>query len=645
MDSQARKYVAALTSPFSRAANGAQIPDGFSFPTQTRLVKTEYTLRPDVNGNLDFVLLPSLFQSIVGNSLGNVNAGPLVGGATSSSDFQYSQFTPTDDVNVQLSAVGGANPTWVGIFLLDSTQVIRYGQKFQVTGDTNVYVVGDFASGVSGSTDGQSGFYILCKYSDDGVFVPTTVPTTWANTPATLQFTQWTAGYYFMTGSTVPEQVAADISMYRIVGWGARVRCLQAPINQQGRLIFASQPVGPQQVYKPNTEMWYNDILQFYNLPTADSTGCITTQILNLPDSTECMLSDLSLRGGLEWCSKIVSPAAILFRSVSNNAVNSAQNNLGYGLIDNRSVTGTVINKAPAVAGITTGYRQIPSSFVDNPWYILGVPRMKLIMPQTTRAIPANEEFSIIINPTADVFGTFGNAVCGIGDIPKINWCVWQQTLSDFNNGNLDQAVKIAVIYSCYLKTASSGGIITAVATCKADSLVPIDVDTNQTVTFIAPGDHLSSFGNPQLIQPLGMSTNAFNFPQLVASQSPIPTTTYANTVNSATALYVNDVTTAVDNKDIVLNDYIEMKGWSTLMCRGYGLGNSNTPLLSVEVVYHVEGPVEVSGSAGSFLSAGQFPFVDSELMHASMDYAARLPHFRAMAATTQNMLTNMALN
>jgi len=57
-------YAAALNAPFSEAALGAQIPDIFSYPTDTKHFRQSFTIKTDINGNWEGVLLPSPVFSV-----------------------------------------------------------------------------------------------------------------------------------------------------------------------------------------------------------------------------------------------------------------------------------------------------------------------------------------------------------------------------------------------------------------------------------------------------------------------------------------------------------------------------------------------------------------------------------------------------
>jgi hypothetical protein len=58
-------YGAALNAPFSTQALGAQIPDIFSYPTETKHFRASFTVTPNYQGNGEFVIMPSPLFSIM----------------------------------------------------------------------------------------------------------------------------------------------------------------------------------------------------------------------------------------------------------------------------------------------------------------------------------------------------------------------------------------------------------------------------------------------------------------------------------------------------------------------------------------------------------------------------------------------------
>jgi len=130
-------YLAALTEPFSRAAIGAQVPDMYSFPTETQMVRAIFTLGCDSNGNLDFVVTPSLFQTIL-------CACPLTGASPNNSIANIGgvfcqDFTPNSGVLTRLAPV--SSPTlslnvqsWIASGVVTPETVYEQMQRYRIVG-------------------------------------------------------------------------------------------------------------------------------------------------------------------------------------------------------------------------------------------------------------------------------------------------------------------------------------------------------------------------------------------------------------------------------------------------------------------------------------------------------------------------------
>jgi len=78
-----RKYEYALTKPFNVRARGAQVPDLYSFPTETVHVECTMALSTDNNGNLSFLYNPSLLYTLL------VFNGSAVAGSNNAVDASY----------------------------------------------------------------------------------------------------------------------------------------------------------------------------------------------------------------------------------------------------------------------------------------------------------------------------------------------------------------------------------------------------------------------------------------------------------------------------------------------------------------------------------------------------------------------------
>jgi len=60
-------YAHAVLAPFEPDAEGAQIPDLYSFPTAPAHLKTSFSLKSGTNGDFDLALLPSILASVYTN--------------------------------------------------------------------------------------------------------------------------------------------------------------------------------------------------------------------------------------------------------------------------------------------------------------------------------------------------------------------------------------------------------------------------------------------------------------------------------------------------------------------------------------------------------------------------------------------------
>ena len=254
-------YVAALVAPFSRDAIGAQVPDMYSFPTETQMVRCEFKIGTDENGSCDFIIQPSLFQTILCGC-------PYVNSSLARSS-----------PNVSAAAIGG-------VFVSD--------------------------------------------FNPLAVVTPIAPPV-----PVSGSITPATTGTWNSCGVLTPGVLNTQMQRYRIVGMGCRIRCLTAPLNQQGRVILAtlpsarlSFPAGIAGNTATASNASYAQVCQWLDLPFPDASGYQSTEILNIPESMECMLSDLSLRGGIEWVAKPTATGSIAFRDTFNDVVLSSSLNL-----------------------------------------------------------------------------------------------------------------------------------------------------------------------------------------------------------------------------------------------------------------------------------------------------------------------------
>lgn len=71
-----RAYRAALTAPFSLAAQGARVPDMYSCPTVTRHITKSFTVHTNSSGEADVVILPSAYFHAV-SPRGSIPSGSV----------------------------------------------------------------------------------------------------------------------------------------------------------------------------------------------------------------------------------------------------------------------------------------------------------------------------------------------------------------------------------------------------------------------------------------------------------------------------------------------------------------------------------------------------------------------------------------
>jgi len=247
----ATKYIAALTRPFDSDAEGAQVPDQWSFPTQTSFLRANFTLQTtDISGNLDFVVQPNCFSTVAASAAStNLITGPV----------------------------------------LIST------------------------------------------------------PNTWSRCTANGTINSTTERGFTEGGMINESNMKAQFSRYRVVGWGVRVRALQAPLNQQGKILFAKVPsLNTMAMYNltAGTSQW-NQYLNYYGLPGVDSTGFISTGINSLPSVHETTVATLSAEGGIDIPGQLCSPLAYGFRDATNISVlgTAAGGNIAQGMVTDMLTT------------------------------------------------------------------------------------------------------------------------------------------------------------------------------------------------------------------------------------------------------------------------------------------------------------------
>ena len=130
-------YVSALLSPFSSKAKGAQIPDPYSFQTETQYVRSEFTINSQPNGlNLgswDCVVMPNIFQSVLNSvPISGVNLASKVGGVYSDPQFQLAcALATTSSGPAAFVNYAGCVTSTLAAQQLESYRIVGYGVRIR----------------------------------------------------------------------------------------------------------------------------------------------------------------------------------------------------------------------------------------------------------------------------------------------------------------------------------------------------------------------------------------------------------------------------------------------------------------------------------------------------------------------------------
>lgn len=174
------EIVHAVTDPFDVRAKGAQWPDAFAFPTDTKAFHQTFTVTCDSNGNAQAIIFPNPSISIVSNcavtggfSIQNNNPASFTAGVASKAGLTKRDKLVTDFTDYRLTGFGAkvrclsAMTTVQGRIQVASVPSARYlpGLATQVynklsLGDYVTYVCGQ-ADINAGSISGTSGQNVL----------------------------------------------------------------------------------------------------------------------------------------------------------------------------------------------------------------------------------------------------------------------------------------------------------------------------------------------------------------------------------------------------------------------------------------------------------------------------------------------------
>jgi len=121
----AKAYSHALIDPFNSEALGAQIPDPYSFPTNTTHFRTTYSVTANSDGDFDFVIQPNLLATCYTNNEGSV-AGPIVWASATNCTPTVTGFSGQTGV----PSFGGVISTADLLTLADQYRIVGMGARF-----------------------------------------------------------------------------------------------------------------------------------------------------------------------------------------------------------------------------------------------------------------------------------------------------------------------------------------------------------------------------------------------------------------------------------------------------------------------------------------------------------------------------------
>jgi hypothetical protein len=394
-----------------------------------------------------------------------------------------------------------------------------------------------------------------------------------------------------LAGVVTPAVLSSSFSQYRIVGFGARVRPLLAPLNQQGRLILASVPSGgtafPLGVFGSAYEAVLNNapsvtpnanLLPWLGLPSVDGSGYLSTNMLNIPDAQEYAYSELGLKGGLEWVSKSTGPSTLDFLPALNltglNTMSSASPVL------------------PGGVGVSLPCENVNFGSVGT----MCIESCNCVLVSCNAT---SYQINIICNSVQNLGGVM-TSVPAVGDFLAVT----PPGINMFN-----PLLPLPIVMACVSSSVVSG--------TEWNYTLTLSCPVNQTVSTAAAGLIFmrTIIVPPRSVVNLGGATGT-----------------------TSTGVSCVAASSAVDPS------YLSTAGWSQLCCRATGLPNTGgLAVFSVEVVYHLEGIPNVPTSGG-FATSGHVPPTNGMFMAASLEAAASLPHFRRLQENSNSVLAQLAI-
>ena len=297
-------YPIAVCDPFNPRAEGAQVPDMYSFPSQTAQLRTQFTLSNLAGqSNMDFVVQPNPFNTLA-----------------------VSIPSPGSGVNPILKPITGVSGG--NLFAWSNSSANAPVRGFAEYGLTTADSLADQFSRFRVVGFGWRLRTLAAPLNVQGSIVACQVPSTkeWLNCSLAHQTVE--AADDNQPGQLPPPLTDPPSSYMPATGnpTYSLPTTYAAPAYSCSTLLPATfstnddVPPTSDDVYQQSfiTPTW-PQYLDYYELPSSDINGFITEGIVNMPMAYQGTMPNLSTNGGLEVVGRISSPEAFNWHNSSND--------------------------------------------------------------------------------------------------------------------------------------------------------------------------------------------------------------------------------------------------------------------------------------------------------------------------------------
>jgi hypothetical protein len=204
---------------------------------------------------------------------------------------------------------------------------------------------------------------------------------------------------------TTTASLSAQLTNYRIVGYGVKIIGIASMTTNSGSLTIATLPtegwlnsstsVGGQNPNSNNAAMTVTNTLLSYGVPTASNVVSVSA-LPGLPNTAESSLINVSERP-MEVCPKICSPSAFMFRETTDLGP-------GYGITNQTSATFVSAGNPAylAVGGLETvviAATGCPASTsmldIELVYHLEGIP----VVSSTANAVIGSDTTGVAVDP------------------------------------------------------------------------------------------------------------------------------------------------------------------------------------------------------------------------------------------------------